>query len=180
VILSAGAIQTRKNIARLVAAFEVVDPSWRLVLIGSDGYGASAIHARIASSPARDRIAVLGYVPPAELASWYARAQVFAFPSLDEGFGMPVLEAMAAGVAVLTSNRSAMPEVAGDAAILIDPENVESLIEWLRRVTRDADLRTNLIRRGFDRARQFSWEKAVSETWNIYSSVLEDAHPKRV
>ena len=176
VILSAGAIQTRKNIARLVAAFEAVDPSWRLVLIRSDGYGAAAIHARIASSPARDRIGVLGYVPPEELAAWYARSQVFAFPSLDEGFGMPVLEAMAAGVAVLTSNRSAMPEVAGDAAILIDPENVESLIEWLRRITHDNDLRANLIRRGFDRARQFSWEKAVNETWNIYRSVLEDSH----
>jgi glycosyltransferase involved in cell wall biosynthesis len=176
VILSAGAIQTRKNIVRLVQAFEAVDPSWRLVLIGSDGYGAAAIHARIGSSPARNRIAVLGYVPPEELAAWYARAQAFAFPSLDEGFGMPVLEAMAAGVAVLTSNRSAMPEVAGDAAILIDPENVDSLIEGLRRVTGDADLRSNLIQRGFERARRFSWEKAVNETWNIYRSVLEDAH----
>jgi glycosyltransferase involved in cell wall biosynthesis len=176
VILSAGAIQTRKNITRLVAAFETVDPSWRLVLIGSDGYGADAIHARIASSPARDRIAVLGYVPPRELAAWYARAQIFAFPSLDEGFGMPVLEAMASGVAVLTSNRSAMPEVAGDAAILIDPANVESLIEGLYRLTNEADLRANLIQRGFYRAREFNWEKAVNETWNIYRSVLEDAH----
>jgi glycosyltransferase involved in cell wall biosynthesis len=180
VILSAGAIQTRKNIARLVAAFETVDPSWRLVLIGSDGYGAAAIHSRIAGSPARDRIAVLGYVPPEELASWYARAQVFAFPSLDEGFGMPVLEAMTAGVAVLTSNRSAMPEIAGDSAILVDPENVEWLIEALRRLTIDADLRANLIQRGLNRARQFSWEKAVNETWNIYRSVLEDSHRTRV
>jgi glycosyltransferase involved in cell wall biosynthesis len=180
VILSAGAIQTRKNIARLVAAFEAVDPSWRLVMIGSDGYGADAIHARIESSPARDRIAVLGYVPAEELAAWYARAQVFAFPSLDEGFGMPVLEGMAAGVAVLTSNRSAMPEVAGNAAILIDPEDLESLIDGLRRITDDADLRASLIQRGFDRAREFSWEKAVKETWNVYSRVLEDARQTRV
>ena len=122
VILNVGAIQKRKNIARLVAAFETVAPEWRLVLAGSDGYGAEEIRARIAASPARERIAVLGYVTPEELAGWYARASVFAFPSLDEGFGMPVLEAMAAGVPVVTSNRSALPEVAGDAALLVDPE----------------------------------------------------------
>jgi glycosyltransferase involved in cell wall biosynthesis len=176
VILSAGAIQRRKNIARLVEAFEAVDPSWRLVLIGSDGYGADAIHARIESSSARDRIAVRGYVPAEELAAWYARALVFAFPSLDEGFGMPVLEAMAAGVAVLTSNRSAMPEVAGDAAILIDPENLDALIEGLRRITDDVDLRAELTQRGFERLRQFTWEKAVRETWNVYNSVIENTH----
>ena len=79
------------------------------------------IRARIESSPARDRIAVLGYAPPDELAAWYARASIFAFPSLDEGFGMPVLEAMAAGAPVMTSNRSGLPEVAGDAALLVDP-----------------------------------------------------------
>jgi glycosyltransferase involved in cell wall biosynthesis len=179
IILSAGAIQTRKNVARLVAAFEAVDPLWRLVLIGSNGHGAEAIHARIAASPARDRIAVPGYVPAEDLAAWYARAQVFAFPSLDEGFGMPVLEAMAAGVAVLTSNRSAMPEVAGDAAVSIDPENLDSLIEGLRRLTDDADLRAELRQRGFERARQFTWEKAVKETWTVYRDVLGDTHGTR-
>jgi O-antigen biosynthesis alpha-1,2-mannosyltransferase len=179
VILTAGAIQTRKNIARLVAAFEAVDRSWRLVLIGSNGYGAETIHARIAASPARDRIVILGYIPPEELGAWYARAQVFAFPSLDEGFGMPVLEAMAAGAAVLTSSRSAMPEVAGDAAMLIDPEDLESLIEGLRRMTDDADLRADLAQRGFERAGQFTWEKAVNETWDVYKAVLDGMRGKK-
>ncbi len=173
VILSAGAIQTRKNVARLVAAFEAVNPSWRLVLIGSNGYGAEAIHARIAASPARDRIAVLGYVSTAELADWYSRARVFAFPSLDEGFGMPVLEAMAAGVAVLTSNRSAMPEVAGDAALLADPENQDELTDALLRLTENGVLREELERRGEGRAQLFTWEKAVSETWNAYRDLLD-------
>ena len=174
VILSVGAIQTRKNVARLVEAFEAVDPSWRLVLIGSNGYGADVIRARIEASPARDRIAVLGYVNTTELAEWYARARVFAFPSLDEGFGMPVLEAMAAGVPVLTSNRSAMPEVAGDAAVLTDPENQAELTESLRTLTANADLREELSQRGEQRAKLFTWEKAVAETWTAYRNVLEE------
>lgn len=172
VILCAGAIQTRKNIARLVEAFESVDPAWRLVLIGADGYGAPAIHARIAASPARDRILLPGYVTSWELASWYARAEVFAFPSLDEGFGMPILEAMAAGAAVLTSNRSAMPEVAGDAALLVDPLNLANLRQELCRITADTSLRQHLRRRGALRAREFTWEKAVAETWEIYRELL--------
>ena len=93
------------------------------MLAGSNGYGAEEILARIENSPARDRIRVTGYVSAADLAGWYARAAIFAFPSLDEGFGMPVLEAMAAGVPVITSNRSALPEVAGDAALLVDPDD---------------------------------------------------------
>jgi glycosyltransferase involved in cell wall biosynthesis len=175
VILSAGAIQTRKNIARLVEAFEAVDPSWRLVLIGSDGYGADRIHTRIQASPARERIAVLGYVSAEELGGWYGRAQVFAFPSLDEGFGMPILEAMAAGLAVLTSNRSAMPEVAGEAACLVDPHDIDALTSGLCRLTADAELREELVRRGAERARQFTWEKTVAETWNAYQEVLSHA-----
>jgi glycosyltransferase involved in cell wall biosynthesis len=169
VILNVGAIQTRKNIARLVEAFEAVDPAWRLVLAGSDGYGAPGIHERIARSPARTRIQAPGYVTPEELAGWYARARVFAFPSMDEGFGMPLLEAMSSGVPVMTSNRSALPEVAGDAALLVDPERTESLVDGLRRLTSDEDLRIELARRGTVRVREFTWEKAVAQTWQVYA-----------
>jgi glycosyltransferase involved in cell wall biosynthesis len=172
VILSVGAIQKRKNIARLVEAFETVDPTWRLVLAGSFGYGAAEILARIEKSPARGRISVPGYVSPSELAAWYARAQIFAFPSLDEGFGMPVLEAMAAGVAVVASNRSALPEVAGEAAIQVDPESVEALGQALRDLTRNEELRRELVQRGTARALLFTWEKAVRETWEVYRKVL--------
>jgi glycosyltransferase involved in cell wall biosynthesis len=172
IILNVGAIQKRKNIARLVAAFEDVDPGWKLVLAGSSGYGSDEILARIEQSRARDRILVTGYVTPDELAAWYARAQVFAFPSLDEGFGMPLLEAMAAGIPVITSNRSALPEVAGDAAILVDPEATEALSTALRSLTRNRDLRTEVGRRGLIRARQFTWDKAVTETWEVYRGLL--------
>jgi len=172
VILNVGAIQTRKNIARLVEAFETVDRSWRLVLAGSEGYGSREILARIDASPARERISVTGYVTPEELAGWYAKAEIFAFPSLDEGFGMPVLEAMSAGTPVVTSNCSALPEVAGDAAILVNPESTEELAEALCTLTQGEALREALSSRGVERARLFTWEKAVAETWNVYREVL--------
>jgi glycosyltransferase involved in cell wall biosynthesis len=171
IILCVGAIQRRKNIVRLVEAFEAVDPDWRLVLAGSDGYGADEVRARIAASPARARIDAPGYVSPRDLAGWYARARVFAFPSLDEGFGMPLLEAFSAGLPVLTSKRSALPEVAGDAALLIDPLDTDSIADGLRRITSDADLRTQLVQRGRIRAEEFTWDKAVAETWRVYASL---------
>ncbi len=173
IILSAGAIQKRKNIVRLVAAFERLDPEWRLALAGSFGYGAEEARAHIESSHARERIAVLGYVSNDELAAWYARAAIFAFPSLDEGFGMPVLEAMAAGTPVLTSNRSALPEVAGDAAVLVDPEDTDALAHALRELAENTEMRRALAERGLERARLFTWEKAVRETWGVYRELLD-------
>ena len=172
VILSVGAVQTRKNIVRLVDAFETLEADWRLVLAGSSGYGAAEILARISQSSARERIVVTGYVTAEELARWYSRASIFAFPSLDEGFGMPVLEAMAAGIPVITSNRSALPEVAGNAALLVDPERTEELAGALLELSRNEDLRANLITLGQARAGLFSWQKAVQETWLVYRSVL--------
>lgn len=172
VILHVGAIQRRKNVVRLIEAFETVDASWRLVLAGSNGYGAEEIHRRIDSSPARERIVRPGYLSSDDLAKWYECATVFAFPSLDEGFGMPVLEAMAAGVPVLTSNRSALPEVAGDAALLVDPEDPEALQTGLRNLTESEELRADLVQRGLERIRCFTWTEAVSATWKVYLSLL--------
>ena len=172
VILHVGALQTRKNVVRLVEAFETLDEGWRLVLAGAAGFGAAGILERIARSPARARIEMPGYVTPAELAAWYARASVFAFPSLDEGFGMPLLEAMAAGTPIVTSNRSALPEVAGDAALLVDPEDAAALGAALRQLTGNAELRRELARHGRARVQAFTWEKAVRETWDVYREVL--------
>ena len=172
VILHVGALQARKNIVRLVEAFETLDEDWRLVLAGAAGFGAAAIAERIARSPARARIELPGYVTPAELAALYARASVFAFPSLDEGFGMPLLEAMAAGTPIVTSNRSALPEVAGDAALLVDPEDTAALADALRQLTGDANLRRQLARRGKTRVGAFTWQKAVRETWDVYRELL--------
>jgi glycosyltransferase involved in cell wall biosynthesis len=173
IVLNVGAIQTRKNIVRLVEAFESLDADWRLVLAGAFGYGSEAIRDRIERSPARDRISVLGYITPVELGSWYARATIFAFPSLDEGFGMPLLEAMAAGVPIVTSTSSALPEVVADAALLVDPFDTDGLAKALGRLAADRELRQELVRKGRVRASEFSWEKAIRQTWAVYQSLYD-------
>jgi glycosyltransferase involved in cell wall biosynthesis len=168
-ILSVGAIQRRKNTTRLVKAFETLPETWRLALAGApDGYGATEELRAEEESPARNRIDVLGYVSSTQLDELYRRASIFAFPSLDEGFGMPILEAMAHGVPVLTSNCSAMPEVAGDAALLVDPFNFgDALLD----LATDNSLRENLTRRGLERIKQFTWESAVEKTWAVYDEL---------
>jgi glycosyltransferase involved in cell wall biosynthesis len=169
IVLSVGALQRRKNVARLVRAFERLPNSWRLTLAGApDGYGAAEELRAVHESPARDRIDVLGYVTSAQLDNLYSRASIFAFPSLDEGFGMPILEAMAHGVPVLTSNCSAMPEVAGDAALLVDPLNMD---DALLRLAEDESLRAELKHRGLERIKQFTWESAVEKTWAVYDEL---------
>jgi glycosyltransferase involved in cell wall biosynthesis len=171
-VLSVGAIQTRKNTARLVRAFERMPKGWRLVLAGSaDGFGAAEELKSVEQSQQRAAIDVLGYVATAELESLYRRASLFAFPSLDEGFGMPILDAMAHGVPVITSNVSAMPEVAGDAALLVDPLNQEAIADALIRLASDDVLRADLTQRGLDRAREFTWSSAVEQTWSVYTEI---------
>ncbi len=171
-ILFVGALQRRKNVARLVEAFEQVPSGWKLILAGSAGFGREEILERVKNSPRRADIQMPGYVPDTVLENLYQRASVLAFPSLDEGFGMPVLDAMACGVPVLTSNVSAMPEVAGDAALLVDPLEVSSIAEGLRELIEHRTLREKLIQKGLERSRTFSWEKAVQETWNVYQELV--------
>lgn len=171
-ILHVGAIQRRKNIIRLVEAFERTPPEWRLALIGPNGFGSEEILARVERSPRRDSIEVAGYVDDARLDEYYSNARVLAFPSLDEGFGMPVLDAMARGVPVLTSDRSATREVAGSAALLIDPKHVDSIASGLLRIISNPTLREQLRRAGLQRASEFSWDNAVAGTWRVYQELL--------
>jgi O-antigen biosynthesis alpha-1,2-mannosyltransferase len=171
-ILSVGAIQRRKNTVRLVEAFEQLDSGWKLVLAGSSGFDSEDAIQRIAGSPRRQDIQLLGYVPDSELEELYQRAAIFAFPSLDEGFGMPVLDAMARGVPVLTSNVSAMPEVAGGAALLVDPSDTGSIVAGLDRLADDTDLREQLIQAGLTRAQEFTWEKSAGATWKVYQELF--------
>jgi glycosyltransferase involved in cell wall biosynthesis len=171
-ILFAGAIQKRKNLERLIDAFEQCEPGWRLILAGSQGYGVASVLDRIARSSRRSDIETPGYVSETHLHDLLSRASIFAFPSLDEGFGIPVLEAMAWGVPVLTSNRSALPEAAGDAGLLADPLDTESITRALCALTTDEALRAELRERGLSRAKRFSWEEAVRKTWDVYKELL--------
>lgn len=171
-VLHVGAVQARKNLLRLVAAFErAAPPPWRLVLAGGNGYGAEQVHERIRRSPAAERIAATGWLPDEEIERLYRRASVFAFPSLDEGFGIPVLEAMAHGVPVLSSLRGALPEVCGDAALLVDPVREDGIAQALESLIRDDALRQQLRDAGLRRAAQFPWQRTVEETWKAYAEL---------
>jgi glycosyltransferase involved in cell wall biosynthesis len=172
IVLSVGAIQRRKNIVRLIDAFERLPPGWKLLLAGSLGFDAEAAREHIQHSSRKQDIQVLGYVTASELEQLYQRASILAFPSLDEGFGMPILDAMARGVPVLTSSVSAMPEVAGDAALLVDPTNVDAIVDGLRRLATNSELREALTQKGIERAKNFTWEKSVEATWNVYGELL--------
>jgi glycosyltransferase involved in cell wall biosynthesis len=177
-ILFVGALQVRKNVARLVEAFEGLQlngrmQDWQLVLVGSpSGYGAAAILARIKSSKCRERICVRGYLSAEDLEKLYAHASIFAFPSLDEGFGIPVLEAMAHGLPVVTSNCSALPEVAGEAALLVNPRSAMEITAALHRLAGDAELRERLADLGRARAELYSWERAVNATYEVYRELV--------
>ncbi len=172
-VLFVGALQTRKNVKRLVEAFESLPQPWRLVLAGAPtGYQAEQILGRIEASPARERIEVTGYLAREKLDELFARASIFAFPSLDEGFGIPVLEAMAWGLPVITSNSSALAEVGQGAALLVDPQNTQEIAEALNRLAVSSSLREKLAAAGRLRAAQFTWIKAVEKTYSVYSELL--------
>lgn len=143
-----------------------------LHLAGSFGFDSEEALARIAASSRKQNIRVLQYVTADRLEDLYRRASILAFPSLAEGFGMPILDAMARGVPVLTSNVSAMPEVAGDAALLVDPTDVESIAGGLHRLMTDSPLRARLIEAGFARVKELTWEKSIEATWKVYQELL--------
>lgn len=170
-VLFVGAIQRRKNVAALVRAFARVPEPWQLVLVGGRGYGWEEVEIAIAESPVRERISAPGYRDDNELRSLYAKASVFAFPSLDEGFGMPILEAMSWGIPVLCSSRSSMPEVAGDAAILVDPLRQNEIEDALTQLTEDLTCRRLLAGNGIERARAFRWEATVEQTYAVYKEL---------
>ena len=172
-VLHVGAVQVRKNLMALIEAFETAaPPPWRLVLAGGDGYGASLIRDRAAASPARDRIEFTGWIDDVKLTALYSRSSIFAFPSHDEGFGIPVLEAMSWGLPVIASNQSSLPEACGDAALLIDAQDPGALAEALRRVIEDATLAGKLAARGRERAQRRPWSAVAAETLRVYDELL--------
>ncbi len=151
-ILSVGTQEPRKNLARLTES--AISTRLPLVLVGRHGWG--------------DQTQTLGFVPDADLPALYAAATVFAYPSLYEGFGFPVLEAMACGTAVVTSNISSLPELAGDAAILVDPLSVDSIAEGISHAVKT---RESLIKKGFVQAKKFTWERTAQQVMEVYEKI---------
>jgi glycosyltransferase involved in cell wall biosynthesis len=170
-VLFLSTVQPRKNVTRLLDAFEgLADDALQLVIAGRPGWLSAPIEQRIARSPARGRILRLGHVPDALVPALYNGAAVFALPSLYEGFGMGVLEAMACGCPVVTSNISSLPEVAGGAALLVDPTDTRALRGALERAL-DPLQRLALVETGLRRAAEFTWERTARATL----AVIEDA-----
>ena len=180
-VLSMGVADPRKNQLRLVEAFAGVAarlPEVRLVLVGARGGGAAPVERAVTASPAAGRIHLTGVVPDDDLVALYAGAAVFAFPSLYEGFGLPVLEAMAAGVPVVTSTVSSLPEVAGDAALLVDPARADAIGGALARVLTEPALARDLAARGAARERGFTWERTAAATVASYRAAIA-SHARR-
>jgi glycosyltransferase involved in cell wall biosynthesis len=175
-VLYVGNIKPHKNLERLIEAFARLRDRGlsdvKLLIIGDEISKLPALRRSVHSLRLHKDVRFLGYVSNETLAVLYRLASVFAFPSLYEGFGLPALEAMASGTPVVTSNVSSLPEVAGDAALLVDPYDVEAIASGLERVLRDPALATELGHRGLLRAREFSWERSVARTHAIYQQVV--------
>ncbi len=172
-ILSVGVIQTRKNTLNMVKALKTLPANYRLVLCGGNGYGGEAVHEYIRAESLGERVKILGFIDDAQLARLYQAASVFLFPSFEEGFGIPVLEAMAHGVPVVTSNCSSMPEVGSDAALYVDPHNPAEIAEKVGRAAEDSALRESMIQQGLNRASEFTWRRSAEGTLAVYDEVLK-------
>jgi glycosyltransferase involved in cell wall biosynthesis len=177
-VLYAGNVKPHKNVERLIEAFHHLHTTGfdhlKLLVIGNDISRYATLRRAIHTHNLHKYVRVLGFVPDQTLQILYRLASVFVFPSLYEGFGLPPLEAMACGTPVVTSNASSLPEVVGDAAVLVDPYDARSIAEGIRRVLVDDALRADLARRGVARAQSFSWEEAARRVHQIYRDVVRE------
>ncbi len=176
-VLTVGTMQPRKNHRRLVQAFARVRQQGighvTLVIAGGKGWAYEDVWAEVRRLRMSDRVAFIGFVDDADLPALYRAATVFAYPALHEGFGLPVLEAMACGVPVVASNTSSLPEVTGaDGALLVDPLDVEALAEAIERLLADDALRVSLRERGLERAAGFTWERSARALWAVYEELI--------
>ena len=177
-VLYAGNIKPHKNLERLIEAFHVVRRGdlehVKLLIIGDEISKYASLRRTVHRYKLHKHVRFFGFVPDATLAILYRLARVFVFPSLYEGFGLPPLEAMASGTPVITSNVSSLPEVVGDAAMLIDPYEAGAIAGAMRRVLSDDRLREDMRERGLARVREFSWERSVRRIREIYDEVIAE------
>ncbi len=179
-LLYAGRIRPHKNLPRLIEAFAVVrgelenHPLYRdlrLLVIGDEISTHPEVRRAVAQTRMQNSVRFLGFIPLETLKIFYSGASAFVFPSLYEGFGLPPLEAMASGVPVVTSSVSSLPEVVGDAAVIVTPENVFDIARGIREVLLDEQVRKRLIEAGFEQVRKFSWDRTARETLGVYREV---------
>lgn len=173
-LLCVGSLEPRKNLQRLLQAWAMAQ-AWlpdEMELVVAGAKGSSLVFETASLGPVPPRVRFAGYVADEQLPSLYAGALALVYPSLYEGFGLPPLEAMACGTPVVTSNTSSLPEVVGDAAILVDPENVDSIADGIFRVLSSATLRYTMRQRGLERAREITWDRAARQTLQV---LLEQA-----
>jgi len=180
-ILFVGTIEPRKNLTTLLEAYAMLRRDVRdqeignlhLVIGGAKGWFYQDVFARVEELGLEGEVMFPGYIPAGELPLWYNAAELFVYPSLYEGFGLPPLEAMACGTPVVASNTSALPEVVGEAGLTVDPLDVEGLAEAMRRVLGDEAFRQEMRERGLRRAEGFSWTKTAQETVQVYRRAME-------
>jgi glycosyltransferase involved in cell wall biosynthesis len=173
-ILYVGTLEPRKNVARLIRSYRLLRQEGirhGLVIAGGRGWLCDDVFEAANRDGLGGDVVFTGHVPEEDLPTLYQAADVFAYPSLYEGFGLPVLEAMACGVPVVCSDQASLPEVAGEAALLVDPTEVREIAAALARVLHDGDLRQRMVDQGLERARQFTWERAARNVLSVYREV---------
>jgi glycosyltransferase involved in cell wall biosynthesis len=172
-VLFVGTLEPRKNLSRLMEAFaRVQDKQTMLVLVGGKGWLYNDLFAKVEDLGLENNVVFTGYVPNEDLPLWYNAATVLAYPSLYEGFGLPVLEAQACGTPVLTSNVSSLPEAAGDAGMLVDPYHVEAIAEGLNELLANQKQRRRLREQGLAHAQGYTWAHTARETAHVYRKAL--------
>jgi glycosyltransferase involved in cell wall biosynthesis len=185
-LLYAGRISPHKNVVRMIEAFSALKtelerdqayPDLKLIIIGDDLSGNPDLRRTVVRSGVQHDVRFLGFVPIEVLRIFYDEAKIFVFPSLYEGFGLPPLEAMAHGTPVVTSNVTSLPEVVGNAAVLVNPENVFEIMRALHRALMDKELRCRMKERGYQQAARFSWEASVRRIMEAYSRIVHGGKP---
>lgn len=175
--LYVGTIEPRKNIATLLDAYENLPletrKKWPLLIVGFKGWKSEDVHIKMQKGADEGWFKYLGYVEADELPYIYAAARLFIFPSMYEGFGLPVLEAMASGVPVVCSNSSSLPEVVGDAAAMCDPKDVRGLSDLIDVGLSDLSWRNNAVKKGLIQAKKFSWKRCAEETAKVYQELID-------
>ncbi len=175
-LLFVGTLEPRKNLPRLLKAYSLLSCSikdeYPLIIVGGKGWGEDDIDDIVKQLDIEKYVQILGYLSDKELATVYQEASLLVMPSLYEGFGLPLLEAMSVGVPVVTSNISSMPEIVGDAAVLADPYSVDSIKEGIEKVLTDSELKSELSNAGYDQSKLFSWARATKETLLVFEGAL--------